>query len=358
MKAATGLWLPILLLTMPSVAGWADQQRVKPEKTTWSVEPVFSFPAADKPVKVRQSLSGIACPADLKPPRRCVAVFDEGVEVRYVVVDGQRLLAEPDRIVLLPGGEEIDAEGAAREGDFVFVTGSHAPKRGPPPCKVNADSRHVFRFAVDPATGRTRLNAEGVPVSRASDDGRLWRLLTQHHVLSGFVRDDKCLGKAGGHAANIEGLAAKDGNLFFGFRGPANDKATYVLRVSANALFTGGDLADKLFAVKLDKGRGIRDLLAVSDGFLILIGPDDDSADVGWSIAFWDGSGGDDAVTAPVVPKMMANLDLREVSLSSCDKELKPEAIAMLEDGSDFRRVLVLSDGMCDGGPMSFRIMK
>jgi hypothetical protein len=309
-------------------------------------------------VKVRQSLSGIACPASLRAPRRCIAVFDEGVEVRYGLIDGQRLLAEPDRIVLLPGGKEIDAEGAARDGDSISVTGSHSPKRGPPPCAVNPGSRHVFRFDVDPTTGRTDLDAQGVPVKRVSDDGRLWRLLTQHPVLSAFVGEGKCLGKAGGHAVNIEGLAAKGGSLYFGFREPAKDKRTYILRVSADPLFNGGDLAGKLFAIEVGENRGIRDLLAVSDGFLLLIRPDDDSANVGWSIAFWDGSGKDDGVTNPVPPKVLADLNLKGVALSSCDKELKPEAIAMLEEGSNFFHVLVLFDGMCDGGPMSFRIMK
>ena len=38
--------------------------------------------------------------------------------------------------------------------------------------------------------------------------------------------------------------------------------------------------------------------------------------------------------------------------------EIKPEALAILEDGSNFRRLLILSDGMCNGGPMSFRIPK
>ena len=356
MKTAARLWLSVLLLTIPSALCAADPPLVEPERIAWSVEPAFSFPGAHNPVKVRQSLSGIAC-TGVGTPRRCIAVFDEGVEVRYVVIADQRLVAEPDRIVLLPGGEEIDAEGAARDGDFVFVTGSHSPKRGPPPCKVNEDSRHVFRFDVD-ATGRTKLNAEGVPVKRASDDGRLWRLLTQHPILGRFVGADRCLGKAGGHAVNIEGLAAKGGNLYFGFREPAKDKLAYILRVSADALFAGGDLADKLFAVKVGAGHGIRDLLAVGDGVLILVGPDDDSADVGWSIVLWDGSGAEDAVANPVSPIMLAQLDLRNVRLSSCDKELKPEAMAVLEEGSDFYRVLTLSDGMCDGGPLSFRIMK
>lgn len=358
MKAKAALWLSTLLLAMPGASGLAARQKVVPETFTWSVEPVFSFLNANKPVKVRQSLSGIACPASLDAPRRCIAVFDEGVEVRYVLVGDLRLAAEPDRIVLLPGGKEIDAEGAARDGGFVFVTGSHSPKRGPPPCEVNADSRHVFRFNVDQTTSRTELNAEGVPATRASDDGRLWDLLTRHQVLSAYIGDDKCLGKSGGHAANIEGVAAKGGSLYFGFREPAEEKRTYILRISADALFTGGELADKLFAIEVGGSRGIRDLLAVSDGFLILIGPDDNSADVGWSIAFWDGLAAEDTMGTPVTPKILADLDLQGVPLSSCDKELKPEAITLLEDGSDFFRVLVLCDGMCDGGPLSFRIMK
>jgi len=30
----------------------------------------------------------------------------------------------------------------------------------------------------------------------------------------------------------------------------------------------------------------------------------------------------------------------------------------MLENGSNFYRLLILSDGMCNGGPMSFKVQK
>jgi hypothetical protein len=36
----------------------------------------------------------------------------------------------------------------------------------------------------------------------------------------------------------------------------------------------------------------------------------------------------------------------------------KSADIIMLDVGADFRRMLILSDGMCDGGVMSFRIPK
>ena len=39
-----------------------------------------------------------------------------------------------------------------------------------------------------------------------------------------------------------------------------------------------------------------------------------------------------------------------------CDKELKPEALTLLEETADQYRLLILSDGMCDGGPLAFKI--
>jgi hypothetical protein len=258
----------VLSFIAPTLCAAADVPRVAPESPAWTAGSGFSFPQAKKPEKVRQSLSGIACPPPVGVARRCVAAFDEGVEARYVVIDGQTLRPEPEKIVLLPSGKELDAEGAARDGDVIYITGSHAPKRGD--CSANPDSRHVLRLTVDPSAGRSIAG-------KASDDkGNLWKLMGGHSVLGEFVGENTCLGASNhnladhkAHAIDIEGLAAKGGNLYFGFRGPA-----------------------------------------------------------------------------------------KEGTLGTCDKELKPEAIALLEDGSDFRRLLVLSDGMCDGGPISFRIPK
>jgi hypothetical protein len=69
----------------------------------------------------------------------------------------------------------------------------------------------------------------------------------------------------------------------------------------------------------------------------------------------WDGSASKD-------PKPLAALDLSGVQPrpcpSSASTDRKPEAMAVLEEGDDFYRLLILSDGMCDGGPMSFRVQK
>jgi hypothetical protein len=147
-----------------------------------------------------------------------VAVFDEGGEARYVAVDRDRITPQPDKIVLLPGNKELDGEGAARDGDTVYVTGSHSPKRGD--CAVNPDGRHVFRFKVDGATGRAALDPTGKLVDLEDDGGKLWNLLKTNNVLSQFAGDGKCLGSPN-HAVNIEGLAARSGVLYFGLREPA-----------------------------------------------------------------------------------------------------------------------------------------
>ena len=39
-----------------------------------------------------------------------------------------------------------------------------------------------------------------------------------------------------------------------------------------------------------------------------------------------------------------------------CDRELKPETLTVLDKPNDHYRVLILSGGMCDGGPLTFKI--
>jgi hypothetical protein len=102
----------VLTFIAPTLCAAADVPRVAPESPAWTAGSGFSFPQARKPEKVRQSLSGIACPPPVGAARRCVAVFDEGVEARYVVIDGRTLRPEPDNIVLLPSGGQLPARPA------------------------------------------------------------------------------------------------------------------------------------------------------------------------------------------------------------------------------------------------------
>ncbi len=158
--------------------------------------------------------------------------------------------------------------------------------------------------------------------------------------LKDHVGENMCLGTerpeeapnlAGKSGVNIEGLAAVDGRLFFGFRGPAGDGKAEILAVEAAPLFDGGETNPKPSTIVVGEGRAIRDLIAVSDGILVLAGPDDDKANenVGWVVARWDSQ---DIGSTDSRPKPLAKLDLSQVKKRDCDDVLKPEALAVVGD--------------------------
>lgn len=350
---------------------------VQPSSGPWSSGDGFSFALGDrKEAQTRRSVSGIACNLNAAQQRVCLLVFDEGVEARYATLRNNALAVGPERVVLRSGGGELDAEGAATDGAYFYVTGSHSAKRAD--CRSNPHSRHVIRFRVDPATGRGLRSPPGDPSGALVDHGdseRLWSIMHALPELKAHVGEGKCLGSAaparapalaGRHGVNIEGLAVRNGRLYFGFRGPARNGQALVLAVDAEALFRGGDSSASLARIEVGAGRGIRDMVAVQDGFLLLTGPDDDPPGqerVNWAIAWWDGK----STTTVAVPKFLATLDLGKVELrelkagkaNACDdKEVKPEAMTVLEETALAYKLLLLSDGMCDGGALTFTVAR
>ena len=157
---------------------------------------------------------------------------------------------------------------------------------------------------------------------------------------------------------NIEGLAVKNRRLFFGFRGPTKDGEAHILAANADGLFNGEELRPTVVSVDVGQGRAIRDLLAVSDGVLVLAGPDDDERNerVGWIVLRLheqETPNPDGQIQA------LAALDLTNVKLRSCDHEARPEALAITADkpGEPYQ-ALIFSDGMCDGGALRFTISR
>jgi hypothetical protein len=353
-----------MLVAGAAAAGAQEVPRVQPLSGPWDAGNGFSF--EEKKKKTRRSLSGIACPANASGQRICLVVFDEGVEARYVILRKNGYTIDNERVVLRDESGELDAEAAATDGRFFYVTGSHSAKRKD--CENNPDSRRVIRFKVNPSTGRALRQPAGNPKGALvdyEDSGRLWQIMASLPGLKEHVGDRKCLGTEppeeapeleGQRGVNIEGLAIKDGRLYFGFRGPAKGSTTKILSVEADALFAGGDPKAELTTIAVGKRRGIRDLHAVKDGFLLLAGPDDDAGEgVRWIIALWDGKAMGEQV---VKPQPLARLDLSDVKLRGCDDELKPEALAVVEDTADHYGIVILSDGMCDGGPLAFKILR
>ena len=72
----------------------------------------------------------------------CLAAFDEGGEARYLVIKDKAYAIDNERLVVRPDDAELDAEAAATDGAFYYVTGSHSAKRKdcannrePAPCR-------------------------------------------------------------------------------------------------------------------------------------------------------------------------------------------------------------------------------
>ncbi|MGU3656002.1 DUF3616 domain-containing protein [Methylobacterium fujisawaense] len=337
---------------------------VAPEGAAWDAGDGFAF--ARKPKKTRRSVSGIACPpaSDSSSRRNCLLAFDEGVEARFATIEAGRLVPLADRVILRSEDEELDGEGAALDGDWFYLTGSHSAKRST--CASNPGSRHVIRFRRDPATGEAARDASGKLLGHADSGTRLWDLMASLPDIAPYVGERRCLGTEapeeapelkGQRGVNIEGMSATKGRLTFGFRGPSSiDGRVPLLSVDAAGLFDGGPMNAKVNFIEVGKRRGIRDLQAIESGILVLAGPDDDAAsvDVGWIVGLWDG-GTTDGVGQP---QWLAKLKLDGTVRNSCDEDIKPEAITVLEDNSNVLRILILSDGMCDGGPLSFRIRR
>ncbi len=361
------------------LAGPARAQQVPltaPATAVWDAGDGFVFAESEKKQrKIRQSVSGIACAPNGVGQPVCLLAFDEGSAAYFAQLDvaGQKL-SPLGKAIPLRGNDdgELDAEAATTDGHFFYVTGSHSNKRKD--CASNPDSRHVIRLRRDPTTGQALRTASGGLVNYA-DSGRLWDVMAQLPALRPLL--DHCLGDDGAkaHGLNIEGLAVRGGRLYFGLRGPVQQGVAWVLSVDAEALFSKtADPQPVLYRLALGPHRGIRDLVAVDDGLLILAGPDDadTSPTPDWTVSWWDartsGLGATEAAfdarksstaALPTIatPRLLASLDLRNIKKRGCDKEVKPEAMTVLQSDAQHYRLLVLSDGLCDGGARVFEVL-
>lgn len=171
------------------------------------------------------------------------------------------------------------------------------------------------------------------------DQQGLWSMMELLPELKNHVRKGDYCG------VDIEGLAVSKGRLYFGFRSPAA-----ILSVDTEAFFKGEEPKANVTLIELGAGRGIRDMVAVENGFLLLTGPDDDQKNkstVNWKIDWWDGKS--------VTPKTLAQLDLSGLTTPrtlqkgksrKCkdNDERKPEVITVLDETPKAYKLLILSD--------------
>ncbi len=331
--------LALCLLLGSAAQAQAQVPSVAPTGGIWPAGDGFTFKHKEK--KTRRAVSGMACAPDAQRLPVCLLAFDEGVVMQFAALGDGHLTATGERIQLGRKDDELDAEGAATDGRYFYVTGSHAVKRSN--CQANPSSQHVLRFRRDTKTGMAAQNSE------RRDAGQLLKLMAALPELKPYTDAKHCLGQGG---IDIEGLAVRGGRLFFGLRGPTEADMAFIVSVDADAFFDGAEAKPQVHRVKLGAGRGLRDMLAVQDGILLLAGPDDveRNARLPWQVLHWD-------PTSTAAPRPLAQLALDGVAPRQCDsEEVKPEAMTVLGETARAYRLLVLSDGLCDGGAMVFNI--
>jgi hypothetical protein len=254
---------------------------------------------------------------------------DEGAEFNVFKNDTEHELLAT--VNLLEGSDdEIDMEAAASDGEHIYIIGSHSIRRR------RVEEERTYRqnrkrlTRVVPHTEsyrlfRIQLNDAGQLASQESIDLR--DILENDEILAPFL---SVPGKENG--IDIEGIAVKDGKLFVGFRGPVL-RGNFVPVLAFR--FEEPDDYELLF-VQLG-GRGIRDLVAVDDGFLMIAGAIGDG-DASYQLCLWNGLDG--------VPGE-GGWDSQVIKLGelATDRGVKPEGLTVAAETADEWRLLVVTDG-------------
>ncbi|PPK92116.1 uncharacterized protein DUF3616 [Kineococcus xinjiangensis] len=289
-------------------------------------------------------------------------------EVRDGVVSGygdQRTVHLAELVELpSPEDEEVDVEGLARSGPWLWAVGSHSLKRKkirPEDSDekarkrlgklVREENRYVLvRLPVDPATGLPAREVQG-------PDGEVLTsaVLGGHgDSLAEVLADDKLLAPffaipSKDNGVDVEGLAAHGERLYVGFRGPVlrgwavvvevlpETHPKHAHRLELREFPEGGTY--RLHLLDLG-GLGIRDLCPDGDDLLVLAGP---SMSLSGPVRVhrWVGGCANDA------PAVLRAEDLPvALVLAHGEGEDHAEGIAVLDETGEGggRRMLVVHD--------------
>jgi hypothetical protein len=307
-------WKEVVLLLLGFIF-WSTSASAQWEllnTTPWKVE---------GKIRKGEDLSG----AVLLSPGSGLMVSDEtrGAQ-RFSLVTEQLLIRAGEPVPLADGkGKELDLEAVAvsLDGRSCYLTGSHGVSRKDGSEKP--ERMKVFQLVLgeEGSLGRPKETSL-VPVLQRVPELAL--ALGQPPEKNGL---------------DIEALAERDGALFFGMRSPCKAGQAYVLEVMADQLFSLPEKAAfRLHTLALGEGCGLRDMLWTGEGFLLISGPSAEQAG-GYQLHWWaDGK-----------------LSLVAALPSS---EGKAEALCMLSQTSETLSLLLLCDGLPDGGPLQLSLSR
>lgn len=320
-------------------------------------------PGAQVPLRFASPAVEAGTPVNLSAVRSDGPVLwvagDETATVeRLTAVDGayQRHVTFPlAEVVELPGGphDEVDVEGLARQGPYLWAVGSHSSRRKKIKDKHDDDKsvRRLARVRTEPSrrvVARLAIthDEDGLPgIVPEAPGGHTSAILPGG--ISQVLDDDEHLapflaipGKDNG--LDVEGVAVHEDSLYLGLRGPVLRGWAVVLEVAPvdaarhgrlePAELDGGSLYRKYF---LDLGGlGVRDLCPDGGDLLVLAGPSMD-LDGPVRVYRWH-----DALAGSPPQVVRRQALSRELDLPYGEGDDHAEGITLLPD----RRLLVVYD--------------
>jgi hypothetical protein len=270
------------------------------------------------------------------------------------------------RIFNLPAGddEEIDIEGLAHDGGYLWITGSHSLKRKKPKRHEKDPKEALRRLAIVEADPNRYFLArvplvpteeEGVyDLARSGIDGATAAYLPMAsgaNALAKALAEDPLLGRfvhipCKENGLDVEGIAARGDRVFLGLRGPVLRGWATIIEVQIRTEGSGilalegiGPRGEAYRSHFLDlDGLGIRDLTLDGDDLVILAGPTMD-LDGPSRIYRWTGALGAGA-SAVVTHDRLGHL----LDVPYGDGVDHAEGLALIEPDGAARRVLVVYD--------------
>ena len=254
------------LLAIAAAAAWLCSaafavERVAPESPIpWQVD---KHPFAAK--RANEAFSGFACATS---GMMCAAPSMKADRAPSCAIKGERLVYVGEPFEFAGVEKELDAEGAAVDGDY-FLRGRIARRK----------ARNMLRqsLTADESTG-LRPTRTAILGTMAHSE-RLWDAMRSLPELASYAFPATAARKRppGRNRVDIEGMAAANGRLFFALRAPNVNGKRLHRRRRRQGLFSKAAILDPLsHTVRLGANKGFRDL-AIADGdALALVGPSDD----------------------------------------------------------------------------------
>ncbi|WP_164658826.1 DUF3616 domain-containing protein [Tropicibacter sp. Alg240-R139] len=338
------MWFPLscmlLALTVPSVL-WSESGQ--------SIEVYGRFDEYAKDVSgpfAAKNLSAAHC----MTASMCFTASDEVRFIQSFRIDGDRIEAG-ERLYLwdTPKGldaDELDVEGITSVDGHLIAIGSHSVSRQK--CKVRKNNEYVYVGVVDAAQLGTKTPLTAIPISLRPVFAKIDLLRRAFH---------QPLQQNG---LNIEGVAAIDDQVFFGFRAPypKGDPAVLILQIGFVALLAQDWSKAELHHVSLDSpigGRGIRGMEQWGDSLLILVG--DAGAKAPKKKKQERKCGGDSPHLTDhyAIHRWILGNDAAELISDIVPKKSKWKAEGLMRDPArSDGSVLVFFDGPDNGGPRRF----